>query len=617
MEFTEFLNTYHLPLSSQQAAAVQATEGPVLVLAVPGSGKTTVLVSRVGYLRLCRDVPAAQILTMTYTVAAAWDMRARFAAFFGLEAAEGLAFRTINGVCSRIILYYQRVMGRRSFDLLDTPAQQAAILSELFRAQTGEYATESTVKSLQTAITYVKNQMLEPADLEPMQVEGVKFAPFFRAYTQTLRYRRLMDYDDQLVYAHQILRRCPQILDAFRRQYRYLLVDEAQDTSRIQHAILRLLAGDRANLFLVGDEDQSIYGFRAACPQTLTRFDAIYPGAQIFYLEDNYRSTREILSLADRFIRKNRTRRPKTLRPTRGSGPQPREIWVRDRLAQFHYLAKLAQSCEQETAILYRDNESAIPLIDQMDRLGIPYRCRQMDGSFFSSRVVRDITDFLRLSLDPADGDRFLNLYYKMNAGITRQAAQLAAAECRRTGQPVLDLLADLPALPGYARGRVRALATHFRNMRGDAADRAVYRIVHFMGYGDYLERSGLDANKAAILEILGAAQPTILRLLARLAELEALARAGGSDEAPVVLSTIHSSKDLEYDRVILMDVADGIFPRDTGRRAASLGADDPEEERRLFYVAMTRAREELYVVRFRDAKLPSSFARELFPPAP
>ena len=137
------------------------------------------------------------------------------------------------------------------------------------------------------------------------------------------------------------------------------------------------------------------------------------------------------------------------------------------------------------------------------------------------------------------------------------------------------------------------------------------------VGYGDYLERSGLDANKAAILEILGAAQPTILRLLARLAELEALARAGGSDEAPVVLSTIHSSKGLEYDRVILMDVADGIFPRDTGRRAASLGADDPEEERRLFYVAMTRAREELYVVRFRDAKLPSSFARELFSPAP
>ena len=278
MEFSQWKERYSLSLDGQQEQAVQAVDGPVLLLAVPGSGKTTVLVSRVGYLCLARGIPPEQILTMTYTVAAARDMRTRFTALFGEQAAQRLEFRTINGVCSQIIRTYERRLGRTAFTLLEDAGQRGALLGELYRAQTGEFAAESTVKALMTAVTYAKNQMLTGEELAQVQVEGVEFSKIFRDYEQALRQSRRMDYDDQMVYALRILRQHPRILEEFQGRFRYFCVDEAQDTSRIQHRIIRLLAGQSQNLFLVGDEDQSIYGFRAADPSALVRFPEEWPG---------------------------------------------------------------------------------------------------------------------------------------------------------------------------------------------------------------------------------------------------------------------------------------------------------------------------------------------------
>ena len=404
MTFAQFKTQYHLNLNPQQEEAVQALSGPVLLLAVPGSGKTTVLVSRIGYL-IAQGVPPENILTMTYTVSAARDMSRRFAAFFGQPLADRLEFRTINGVCSRIIRAYERTQGRQAFQLLEDIGRQAAIIGEICRRQSGEFASESTVKAVQTAITYVKNSMISGEDLEQVEVEGVEFPPIYQEYCRLLRTHQLMDYDDQMIYAHRILKQFPQLLEQFRRRYPYLCVDEAQDTSKIQHAILRLLAGQNGNLFLVGDEDQSIYGFRAAYPQALTQFESIYPGAKVLYLEQNYRSTRPIVAAAQKFIEQNKNRRPKHMKAVRGEGPALKEIWVQDRSAQYRYLAQVAQDCKEETAILYRDNDSALPLIDLLERQGIPYRCRQVDSGFFTHWVVRDIVDILTLAQDPWDGD--------------------------------------------------------------------------------------------------------------------------------------------------------------------------------------------------------------------
>lgn len=616
MDFSQFKTQYSISLDTQQEAAVQTVDGPVLLLAVPGSGKTTVLVTRLGYMRYVRGIPPERILTMTYTVAAARDMQARYAAFFGAEEAQRLEFRTINGVCSRIIRYYERTMGRTAFRLLEDGAQKSALISELYRMQSKEFATESTVKSLQTALTYAKNQMLKGEALSAVEVEGVDFAAFFAAYDKALRERQLMDYDDQMVYALRILRQYPEILRAVQARYQYFCVDEAQDTSKIQHTIIRLLAGQSGNLFMVGDEDQSIYGFRAAYPQALTEFDTVYPHAKVLYMEQNYRSTRQIVAAADRFIQKNQNRRPKHMKATQGSGPAVRECSVYDRQKQYAYLCKLAENCTVETAVLYRDNDSALPLIDRMDRAGIPYRCRQVESLFFTNRVVRDITDIIRFAQNPNDGELFLSLYYKLGAGISKVMAQVAADRAEAEGETILGCIAVSSAASPWTQKQCRTLQTHLNNLLRERADKAVYRIVHFMGYGDYLKDRGGDLSKADILEALGTQEPTPERLLDRLEELrEVVLRGGTNADCPFVLSTIHSSKGLEYERVILMDVADGLLPKVLpGLDAEQEEIDAYEEERRLFYVGLTRAKRELSIMTFRKVGLESTFAREIFP---
>ena len=619
MDFSQFKARFAIGLDAQQEAAIQAADGPVLLLAVPGSGKTTVLVTRLGFLRFVRQVAPEHILTMTYTVAAARDMQERYAALFGGAEAGRMEFRTINGVCSRIIRYYERVFERTAFRLLEDGSQKSALMGAIYRAQSREFPSESTVKALQTAITYAKNQMLSGEELEGLEVEGVDFPAFYQAYGAALREKRLMDYDDQMVYALQILRRYPEVLRAVQKRYHYLCVDEAQDTSKIQHTIIRLLSGADGNLFMVGDEDQSIYGFRAACPQALTQFDTDYPRAKVLFLEQNYRSTAQIVSAADRFIQKNHHRRPKHMRATRGAGMEIRAISVYDRQRQYRYLCKLAEDCTAQTAILYRDNDSALPLIDQLERAGIPYRCRQVESLFFTNRVVRDITDIIRLACNPQDEELFLKLYYKLGAGISKALALHAVERAGRTGEsPLAYIIQSADASP-WTRKQCKALQTHMSNLLEEPGDKAVYRIVHFMGYGAYLEERGGDVGKADILEALGAQEPTPRRLLERLEELYHLVQRGSPHpDCPLVLSTIHSSKGLEYDRVILMDVADGLLPKTLpGPEATQEERDAYEEERRLFYVAMTRAREELQIVTFRKVGLESTFSREIFPSEP
>lgn len=617
MEYEAWKATWKAPLNPQQEAAVQAAQGPVLLLAVPGSGKTTVLIHRLGYLIFCLGVAPEQILTVTYTVAATRDMAARFARTFGETWANRLEFRTINGLSARIIQHYERVKGRQAFTLVTEEGRLAALVGELYRKATGEFATESTVRSLRTAITYCKNRQMTQEEIEAYQVEDIPFAKLYRQYHAELRRRRWMDYDDQMVYAAQILRQHGDILAYFQDKYRYLCVDEAQDTSRIQHTILKLLAGRRRNLFLVGDEDQSIYGFRAADPGALLRFEEEYPGGRVLFLEKNYRSTATIVAAADRFIRQNQHRRDKHMVAARGPGPAIQPIWVADRVQQYAQLAQWAQDCDRETAVLYRNNDSALPLLDLLDRQGTGCRCRQMEGTFFTHRVVRDVTDFIAFAAHPADGERFFRLYYKMGVGIPKAAAQWAVLQSRGEGN-LMAILSHCPQLTQRSQVLCQALAEQFAQLLDDRGDEAIHRLRHHMGYGDFLSTRGSDPGKLAILEALGRYTPNPSSLVTRLGELRERIRQGNSDpNSPFLLSTIHGSKGLEYQRVILMDVADGVLPLadpPLGDHPDPAAVEAYEEERRLFYVAMTRAKEELFLFRFRRSDLGSTFARDLFP---
>lgn len=609
MDYQTFAEKYALTMNRQQEEAVRAEADNVLLLAVPGSGKTTVLVARLGYALYCLGIAPENILTMTYTVAAAGDMRRRFVSLFGEELAGRLAFRTINGVCARIIRQYEQSRNTTAFELLSDESRIAAMLGEICREVLNEYPADSDIKAVRTKITYAKNMCLKPEEIEELSQEIKGFPAIYRAYVDTMKRQRLMDYDDQLVYAHNILRRCPDILHTLQSRYRYLCVDEAQDSSKIQHRIIELLAGPEGSLFMVGDEDQSIYGFRAAYPRALADFARRRKNARVLLMEQNYRSTRQIVRAADGFIQQNSDRYPKHMTAVRGDGAEVKELAVNNRAGQYAYLLQVAKDCDRETAVLFRDNECALPLIDLLDRKCIPYRCRQLDISFFTSPVVRDITGVIRFALDQTDGQLFMDLYYKLNSRLSKQEAQDAVRRCPES-MSVLEYLAEYYPLSGFKRKQCRALLTHMNNMLTENAGSAVYRIVKYMGYGEYLKQREMGEGKAEILRALGNQEPSPARLLDRLDELDGIIRSHGSSDSKFILSTIHSSKGLEYDRVFLMDVIDGILPSQSAGEDCEL----MEEERRLFYVGMTRAKNELNIFTFRQAELQSVFSSSLFP---
>lgn len=602
MNHEDFYCRLQLQLNPQQREAVQAVNGPVLLLAVPGSGKTTVLVARLGYMIRCAGIAPENLLTLTYTVAAARDMELRFQALFGQECGKLPEFRTINGISARIINYYGRMIGKNSFSLAEDDRLISGILSGIYQRAEGDYAAESDLKNIRTLITYIKNSMLGEKEIGRLEAEGnYKIAQIYRAYCGELRSRGLMDYDDQMIYADAILRKSPEALEYFQNQYPYLCVDEAQDTSVIQHAIIRRLAGKDDNLFMVGDEDQSIYGFRAACPRALLSFEKDHPGAKVLLMEENYRSNAKIVEAADRFIRRNTLRHEKQMRAVREAGADIREICLKGRGAQYAYLAKAAQDCGVRTAVLYRDNESALPLVDLLERQGIPYWIRNADMSFFTHRVVQDIRNILLFARNPKDTELFLQIYYKISTYLNKQTALEICEISRKTGVGVLDALLRYGDLQERTRESCRRIRMQLNALKNQQAEEAIGKIVGEMGYGEYLKRARIGDGKLFILRLLARKEASAGQFLERLEKLQnVIKEMPRNPDAGVrfILSTIHASKGLEYDAVYLMDVADGIFPESV---PGNLGKMEPEEreayeeERRLFYVGMTRARDRLF----------------------
>ena len=617
MDKTAFEAAHMAALNPQQRAAVEAVNGPVLLLAVPGSGKTTVLITRLGYMtRVCGIAPES-ILTMTYTTAATYEMRSRFAAKFGAELAARMEFRTINGVAARIIALYSRMYGRTPPELLRNESDTTPLLTQLCQDINHEYPAESTLKDLRTAITYIKNMCLPDAELDALETDIENPPELYRGYQRVLKAQRRMDYDDQLCFALQILRAAPAVAAAFRKRYRYFCVDEAQDTSKVQHEIIRVLAQESGNLFMVGDEDQSIYGFRAAYPQALMDFEKTYPGAQILLMTENYRSREPILAAANHFVVRNRYRRPKTITPTQGKGEPLQIVSVLRRADQLPFLFETAQNCVTETAVLFRNHESALPLIDLCERRGVPYACKAVDQTFFTNKIVRDVTDIFMLAAHPENADVFLRCYFKFGVPVTRQQALYAASQARQYGQGCWTALLNEDSIRPRTRAAMADVAHGLARLPHMAANDAVRFVADELGYGKYLDKNGMDRTKLAVLEMLGAQEPSPRALLKR---LEALRQLVQNHVTPpgckFVLSTIHSAKGLEYDRVILLDVLDGILPAKPELSCRTPAETQQyEEDRRLFYVAMTRAREQL--VLFDCAVEPSGFVGEVLSQLP
>lgn len=634
MEWKEFETTFSVKLNQQQKEAVQSTKGPVLLLAVPGSGKTTVLVTRLGYMIYCKNIPPERILTVTYTVAATKDMSERFAVRFGEDMAKRLEFRTINGICARIIQYYGRRIGKTPFELVKDEKATTGMLIRICQDHGMGYPTESDLKNVRTLITYIKNMMLNEEELQKLEEESdIRIAEIYREYCRQMREQELMDYDDQMLYAYNILRKDPGVLAYFQNRYPYICVDEAQDTSKIQHAIIALLAAGTGNLFMVGDEDQSIYGFRAAYPEALLSFEKKHPGAKVLLMEENFRSNAKIVEAADKFIQKNTLRHEKHMRAAREAGADIREISLKSRKAQYVYLMKAAQECTTgmagmsgseehrgradasvtETAVLYRDNECAIPLIDLLERKNIPYRMRNADLSFFTHRTVLDVQNIIRFAMDPKDTELFMQIYYRLKLFFNKKDALRYAQISQEKDMEVLDAALKYGNLEKYQEDNIRNLKRQMVRILNMPGDEAVNQILTYMGYQDYLKKMGMNANKLETVKLIGSRVESPEKLLERLEELRTIIQEKVSDkDCPFILSTMHASKGLEYDTVYLLDVMDGILPEKVlanPRTASKEELETYEEERRLFYVGVTRAKNQLNVF---TTNKPSKFCSEL-----
>lgn len=614
MTLEQFKEQFNIKLNNQQLKAVQSVQNPTLLLAVPGSGKTTVLVTRLGYMIYCLGIEPESILTITYTVAATNYMGQRFETMFGEQLAARLEFRTINGICSKIINYYGNCIGRKAFDLITEEGFKSKILSLIYQKELNEYPSENDLQTVITLITYIKNMMLSNEEIESLgKKENLPLAEIYKAYCGELRRQSLMDYDDQMVYAYTMLKTTPQVLEYFQNMYQYICVDEAQDTSKIQHKIIEILAMKNKKLFMVGDEDQSIYGFRAAYPEALLSFESTYPEGKILLMEENFRSDGAIVSAADRFIQKNKLRHKKNMKASRDMVKDIRLIEVKTRKSQYSYLTKVAENCNVDTAVLYRDNESIIPVVDMLERSGIDYKIKNADLTFFNHKIVTDIKNIIRFAENPKDTEIFMQIYFKIGTYLSKMGAIEACRISEEKGIPVIDSALRYGRIPKGTEKSLKAMKTHIESILEESAYKAVYRIVNFMGYSAYLERAKIKDGKISILQALAANEKTPEDFLNRLDELAMIIKNKKNNyDCKFTLSTIHSSKGLEYDTVYIMDAKDGVFPEKVvanRKKATDEEIKTYEEERRLYYVAVTRAKNQLCIFDFKDS---STFNNQL-----
>lgn len=601
--YLEFREKYNVQLNKQQERAIQLLDGASLILAVPGSGKTTTLVTRLGFMTKVHGIDPNSILALTYTRAATEEMKKRYSDKFGQD---GLVIRTIHSLCRDILKtagYSCNLIGDR---------EKKNILRDLYKETTKEkWVSNAELIDVETEIDYAKNMMFDSEN----DFNGLRTAnlyQIFTRYNKALVERNQIDYDDMLLKAYEILCNAYDIRTHYQDKFKYLCVDEAQDTSLIQHKIIQILAEKHNNIFMVGDEDQSIYGFRGAYPQALFEFNHTYRNPYIHKIETNYRSHEEITSLARKFIDRNPNRRNKNMQSMIGQGGEVRVVDVEDRTKQFDFIVDECKLRNGEIAIIYRNNDTAIPLIDLFERNGISYYLNEMNDTFSSSKSIDLVKKVLEFSLDTNKWWLLKEFWSKFKDNLPEKQIDFA---CKNSYSRKTDLLKELVEQKRYLKWQdchnIDTFVFFIKQLKEKTALEAINEICIYF----YVKsRNGeTDQDKVDILKIIASKTTSIQDLLNRLKFLEMIIKKRNNcPKNGVCLTTIHSCKGLEYETVYLADVTDGILP---SRKSETLKQEEKfgnaEEERRLFYVAMTRAKKNLVLIRQQDAN--HEYIDELF----
>lgn len=596
MDYHAFCQKFNIRgLNEQQEAAVRRVNGATLLLAVPGSGKTTVIVARTGYLMYVAGVQPENILTITYTRAAAKEMKERFAKKFATERMP--AFSTINSFCLSVI---NTCVKEKYIHVPKLVPNNESIIRAIAAKMLPEYPSDSQVRSLAQKVCKVKNKLMTFQEIEAIEENSLDFSAFYQAYKLYMSEHDLMDFDDQLLMANDLLDEYPDILQRAHEKFRYVSVDEAQDTSYVQHLIVQKLVGRNGNIFMVGDEDQSIYGFRGAYPAALLDFQSNYNEPCILRMETNYRSDRNIVSAANQFIKLNTRRLDKNMR-AQSQKDGAIVVTCIDRMEQQAELLLERirnQKPDESLAILYRNNDSAIPLINLLQMNGIQVQTRDATGTFMTNYVIRDLLDFMLLALNPADTTAFGHLYYKMSLymkGVTakRIIEAVEEGECRNVFSAAMKFAGG----KGYA-WKIECLPRDFSDLAKKKPAEAIDYILFMLDYWSNWLTKKIDAGaseqfislRISILKMVAEKYSTIPDFLAA---LKNITEYKGCEDSNVTVTTIHSSKGLEFDKVILIDMVSGIIPGDSDDR----DAEDDEEDARAFYVGATRARHELEII--------------------
>ncbi len=622
-------------LTSAQREAVTHIQGPLLVLAGAGSGKTRVITRRVAHL-LRSGIPADSILAVTFTNKAAGEMRERIDA---LVPDSRVWVGTFHGICARLLRKYARLVGiDPGFSIYDQGDRRRAIKDLM--DQVGWDLPGWTPERVEAAISRAKNDLVHPDTWRKRAADrkDALLAQVYEAYEVRLRDASAVDFDDLLVHMVTILKEHKDVRADLDRRFKYVLVDEYQDTNLAQYAIIRGLSVDYPNICVTGDPDQSIYGWRGADLANILEFEREYPDCKVVTLQQNYRSTKNILSVADHLIRHNRKRKPKSLLTDNPRGA-PVELTVYPRETDE------AEGVAGRIAALVRDGEfgySDIAVFCRMTALTRPFEQAfraaripyQIIGgvAFYERQEVKDVLGFLNLVVNPKDDLAFLRVANVPPRGLGKASIEALSNAAREQGVPLLAMARKAWTVPGLKEKAARGfddfarLIDELAALRELAAEEVVSRLLVQTGYREHLaaEAKGSGEERLANLDELitaarefGQVHPgsSIQDFLAEITLASPIDR-WDQDTGSVALMTLHAAKGLEFPAVFIVALEEGILPH-------ARGNEDPaelEEERRLLFVGITRARRELYLSRccvrsFRgqqQATMPSRFLAEL-----
>jgi ATP-dependent DNA helicase UvrD/PcrA len=627
---------YLADLNPAQQEAVLTTEGPLLVIAGAGSGKTRVLTHRVAHLIAACGVKPNEILAITFTNKAAGEMRERLEALLG-TVARAIWILTFHAACGRILRREAPRLGYKSNFTIYDQADQVRLVKQCLEELERD-PKRFVPRGIHAQISNAKNQLIGPAEYAS-RVESFydqTVAEVYELYQRRLHASNAMDFDDLLMLTVEVLERFPEALARWRKAFRYVLVDEYQDTNHAQYRLLQLLAGEHRNLMAVGDPDQSIFGWRGANIGNILEFEQEFKGTHTIALEQNYRSTNTILRAANAVIANNRERKEKNLWSELGEGLPVHALEVEDEHAEARFVAaEIAGLVEEgysadEVAVFYRTNAQSRVLEDVLVRQGIAY---QVIGGprFYERAEIKDLIAYLQVVDNPFDGVSLLRIANRPRRGIGDATLSRLQTYADGRGMPLFEALA-YPEEAGVGAAplkNVSALRTMLISLQSAAQELTVPELIEAV-----LERSGylesLEAERTIeslgrienLQELVGvgreyqqqAAEPSLSGFLQEIS-LYSDQDAIRGQESLVTLMTIHNAKGLEFRAVFVIGMEEGIFPH-----VRSIEEQGVEEERRLAYVGMTRARERLVLTHAtsrslwgnRAFNLPSRFLDEL-----